>query len=179
MQFDYDEDTGRIQYRKLSNKARRASSEAGHVADVGGALYRVVAVEYPSGKSRQVYAHRVIWKLMTAQEPPREIDHINGNTQDNRWANMRDGSGGANSKNRAMPKNNTSGACGVVWDKATGFWVARMGLGGVQRTLGYFENKEDAARAARSERLKNGFTERHGLPKSGLDKPQTLEDTLV
>ena len=34
-------------------------------------------------------AHRIIWKWMTGDDPPQLIDHINHDTHDNRWENLR------------------------------------------------------------------------------------------
>ena len=36
-------------------------------------------------------AHRVIWKLMTGQEPPDELDHAKGQKANNRWRHLRRG----------------------------------------------------------------------------------------
>lgn len=161
-QFVYDEDSGVIQYRKLSTKARRSRNEAGYVTEFENAPYRMVLVEYPSGQTRQIFAHRVIWKLMTAEEPPEEVDHINGDTLNNRWANLRDGSGVVNRRNRALHKNNTSGYCGVSWNSSKHLWYARAGVDGKEISLGLFKSKAEANKAAREFRLKNGFTDRHG-----------------
>lgn len=161
-QFIYDADTGRIQYRKRVNKKRRVRDEAGNLFTLGAGTYRMVLAEYPVGPAKRVFAHRVIWRLMTADEPPEQIDHFNGNTLDNRWDNLRDGSDGVNSRNRALHKNNTSGWCGVTWDAKRRKWVARMGLNGETFHLGVFSDKEEAGKVAHDARIKHGFSERHG-----------------
>lgn len=35
-----------------------------------------------------IYAHRLIWELMTGAPPAGQIRHINGNRSDNRWDNL-------------------------------------------------------------------------------------------
>ncbi len=34
------------------------------------------------------YVHRIIWKLVYGEDPEDEIDHINGNREDNRLSNL-------------------------------------------------------------------------------------------
>lgn len=34
------------------------------------------------------YAHRIIWRIMTGYDPSGAVQHINGDTSDNRWENL-------------------------------------------------------------------------------------------
>lgn len=93
-------------------------------------------------------AHRVIWKMQTGSDPTAQIDHINGNREDNRWCNLREAEAWQNQGNR---KKN---ACarysqyrGVCVAKGTGLWTAAINLNGKQNHLGSFQSEEDAARA--------------------------------
>ena len=73
---------------------------------------------------RMYLAHRLAWFYMTGAWPEHNLDHINRNRADNRWANLRLAPGTLNENNRSTPHNNTSGAMGVN-KNAKGLWVAR------------------------------------------------------
>lgn len=87
-------------------------------------------------------AHRIIWKLMTNEEPPATIDHINGGRIDNRWINLRAATMFEQSGNQRLHVNNTSGYRGVSPHKS-GKWVAHI----AKRYLGCFDTREEAATA--------------------------------
>lgn len=73
------------------------------------------------------------------------IDHLNGDTLDNRKENLRACTNSQNTKNRGKQKNNTSGYKGVfAWGNR---WRAKIQSDGVVIHLGAFDIKEDAARA--------------------------------
>lgn len=97
----------------------------------------------PPPKSRtRVLMHRAILDVPLGKF----VDHINGNTLDNRRENLRLATNQQNQINSKMRKNNTSGFKGVSWCKKTGKWRARIRHEGVQKLLGFFDNKEDAAK---------------------------------
>lgn len=91
-------------------------------------------------------AHRLAWMLMTGEYPNGEIDHINGDVTDNRWANLRLVSHAENCQNITRPsKRNITGLLGVSpWRYG---WKARISVSGKQYHLGLFKSPEDAHNA--------------------------------
>jgi hypothetical protein len=75
-----------------------------------------------------------------------EVDHINGDTLDNRKCNLRICSRSENLRNASLSGDSTSGFKGV-WKKQTGRrqWVAAIYKEGKNRFLGSFASKEEAA----------------------------------
>lgn len=95
-------------------------------------------------------AHRLAWMLHYGVRPAGVIDHINGRTDDNRIANLRDVTQVENSRNACLASNNTSGVNGVSWSRQKGKWAAYISHDGRQVHLGLFQTKAGAlaARAA-------------------------------
>ena len=81
------------------------------------------------------------------------VDHINGDTLDNRRANLRITDHAGNARNTRSSKNQKRGGFkGVGWSKSRGVWIARIGLartsaGSQTQYLGGFADALDAARA--------------------------------
>ena len=107
----------------------------------------------------QFMAHRVIWKMMTGEEPL-EVDHENGKRADNRWKNLRSVGRVGNCRNTAIQKNNTSGQIGV--SPFRGRWRATICENGRQRHIGVFEKLGDACRARKAEERRIGYHPNHG-----------------
>lgn len=84
--------------------------------------------------------------LVCNPPPGLEVDHINRNGLDNRRSNLRPATHAENTRN-VFFGNNTSGYKGVAWDIQSQAWQASICADGLQRTLGRYESKEDAARA--------------------------------
>lgn len=89
--------------------------------------------------------HRFILKAKKNQE----VDHINGNTLDNRKENLRICDSSQNKANSVISSRNTSGYKGVYRSKTNKHkkWIANIKAYGVVYRLGYFHKKEDAAKA--------------------------------
>jgi hypothetical protein len=72
------------------------------------------------------------------------VDHINGDTLDNRPENLRICSHAENMRNRKIHKNNRSGFKGVYFAKDRNKWRAQIRSAGKKFTLGYFSSPEAA-----------------------------------
>ena len=91
--------------------------------------------------------HRLIF-LLEYGYLPKEIDHINGDRQDNRIENLREVTRSQNQFNKTMCKNNTSGTRGVSWHQKSGSWVVRVCANGKSKSIGYFKDLELAGLVA-------------------------------
>lgn len=84
-----------------------------------------------------------------------EIDHINGDSLDNRKINLRIVTHAENIRNqRKLPKNNTSGHMGVYWSPRNKNWIARIKTNNKTIHLGCFQNIEDAIEARKKGEIK-------------------------
>ena len=75
------------------------------------------------------------------------VDHINGDTLDNRRINLRLCTNAENLSNRGKPRNNTSGYKGVVYDKRRNKWYAYIGCESKGFRSKDFDSRKDAAQA--------------------------------
>lgn len=139
--FAYDLATGLLTTR-VATKMRPAGSEAGHITPGG---YRRVIL---AGDDRFM-AHRVIWKMMTGQEPPEFVDHIDGNRLNDAWANLREADEVTNARNVAAHKRNKLGVEGVSVCAKTGKYLAFIREDGRNRQIGRFATVGAAAAAYR------------------------------
>lgn len=90
-----------------------------------------------------VFMHQVILNCY----PPKEVDHKNHNTLDNRKQNLRKASHSQNQSNAGIRHNNTSGFKGVNWHKRYRKWDARISHKGRSIFIGSFISAKQAARA--------------------------------
>lgn len=84
------------------------------------------------------------------------IDHINGNTLDNRKSNLRVVTKGQNSQNlKNERKNSVSGVRGVNWHKTNKRWTANVRINGKRIYLGSYKAIEEAKKVVIEYRKKN------------------------
>jgi len=116
------------------------------------------------GLTRYLPAHRVAWLLSYGEEPPKSIDHIDGDTSNNRLINLRDGDV-INQRNARMRSDNTSGITGVYWDGWHRKWRASIRVSGKRIRLGSYaeEDLDLAAMEVMEARIEAGFSNRHGF----------------
>lgn len=136
--YVYDEPTGRL-IDRIGSKRRLAGSPIGFVTPSG-----YLRMDMPEGR---FLVHRVIWKIVTGDEPPYIIDHRDGDTLNNRFGNMREASDQQNAAN-AKPRINASSALkGVRFCSFTGRWAAAISAHGKSHWLGRFDSETEAHRA--------------------------------
>lgn len=153
--FDYDPEVGDL-IRKVRTSSRRNKGEVAGYHHPNGYIY----IKIDSGK---YLIHRVIFIHVTGSLPVNEVDHINGKKDDNRWCNLRDVTKAENLKNKKLHKNNTSGVCGVGYDKGQKAFRARISDGKRKDVhIGYFKNFDDAVKARRNAEESNGYHKNHG-----------------
>jgi len=132
---------GKLYWKKVahSNKQYLVGQEVGCIHSTG---YRHV-----TWMNKPHKVHRLIF-LLEYGYLPKEIDHINGDRQDNRIENLREVTRSQNQFNKTMCKNNTSGTRGVSWHQKSGSWVVRVCANGKSKSIGYFKDLELAGLVA-------------------------------
>lgn len=96
---------------------------------------------------KKLRASRVAFAIMTGEFPSEEIDHVNLNTEDDSWENLRHATRSQNAANRRRQSNNVSGFKGVDFHRQRGKWRATLTINRKQKHLGYFGSPEAAAEA--------------------------------
>jgi hypothetical protein len=138
--FDYVD--GQLVAKTDSNKRK-----------AGNALRSITGKGYLSGRinGRTYRVHRLVFLYFHGFMPP-QIDHIDGNRQNNQIENLRKATSAQNNQNRVA-----TGATkikGVVWHKQSKKWVASICINRKSVHLGSFEKIEDAAKVATDARKK-------------------------
>ena len=106
--------------------------------------------------------HRAIWAIFYGTWPD-IIDHLNGDTTDNRLDNLAITTAAGNSRNKSISKANTSGVLGVSWCERMGKWKAYIKNGdGKNVHLGYFTTLHGAETARKAANQTYGYSENHG-----------------
>lgn len=126
----YDCDTGKF--------ARRGSGRV--VGSRHSKGYVVISVF-----NLRIYAHRLAWLYVTGEWPAEQIDHINGDRSDNRFANIRLATQSENQSNMGAKKHNQIGLKGVT--KVNRRYRAEIRKDKRRYHLGYFNTAEEASDA--------------------------------
>jgi len=109
----------------------------------------------------RIRAHRAAWAIHFGEMPSSEIDHRDGNPENNRIKNLRLSNRVQQNRNQRRRKNNTSGQMGV-YQHSKGGWVAQINNGSGMVYLGYFKDKASAIARRKQAELDLGYSERHG-----------------
>ena len=144
--LSYDPETGVFTWKVSLNWRIKIGTVAGGINDGGYRRIQIERIKYG--------AHRLAWLYVYGYIPVKEIDHRDGNTDNNKINNLRVAKHAENGQNRKLGKNNTSGYLGVYWFKHQKKWCSLIVIDGKTVFLGYFNNKKDASNAYLSAKKK-------------------------
>jgi hypothetical protein len=112
-------------------------------------------------------AHRVIWKMVHDEEPE-NVDHENGQRDDNRLTNLRGTDPLGNARNASKRSDNRSGVTGVCFKSRERKWQAYINVDGKPRTIGTYQSFDEAVAARKQAAESNGY-HNHGRADMGDD----------
>lgn len=133
--LDYDMVSGLFTWKYPINNRIKVGDVAGYVCQ---GYWRI------SVDGETYLGHRLAWLYVKGEWPEVHIDHDDTNRSNNAFKNLREATVSQNHFNIGITASNTSGYKGVSWFKKTRKWRARITVNKKERTLGYFDMKEEA-----------------------------------
>lgn len=160
--LSYDKTTGQLLWKEREALSRHDKSWNTRYAN-RPAFTTVGDDNYLRGRisGRDLLAHRVIWKMVTGEDPD-EVDHLNGDRTDNRWLNLRSVPRYLNMRNQKRRSDNTSGHTGVFWDRKLCRWRATIRDQGKTKHLGLFDDIYSAVEARKQAQSELNYHKNHG-----------------
>lgn len=171
--LSYDEDTGELSWKNRAPSSfegdefnRTKSANRWNAIYAGKPAGGCKDGDYPRLMLDRLHhlSHRVIWKMKTGEEPI-QIDHIDGDTRNNRFENLRSVTGAVNMRNKALYANSTTGFTGVEYHPRDKVYRAKIGVNGKQIQLGSFKTIEEAIACRIGGQTLADYHENHGRPK--------------
>ena len=146
----YDPETGEWSWRVLPR--RRKPDGLPGTAHADG--YWTITID-----KKRYLSHRLAWLYITGGWPPADIDHIDGDRSNCRWANLRAVDRQQNLQNqRRASKNNKSGVLGAYWNGRR--WISTICHNRKTYYVGQFLTAEEAHAAylAKKREIHHGCT---------------------
>ena len=135
----YDARTGRIYWRRNGGRAR-TGKRAGTVSGRGYRYVQIDGIKYAE--------HRIIWLIVKGRWPSKHLDHIDTDSINNKFGNLRQAGGTQNQANTRRRSDNLSGIKGVYWNPSRHKWQVQIQVGRRKRFLGRFAKHEKKKAAA-------------------------------
>ena len=138
-------ETGKFFWKVRLSPKCDLEKEAGNVSKRKGSLtYRRITID-----NVEYRAHRLAWLWVYGVWPPEHVDHIDGDSLNNKISNLRHAINAENGRNRGAQRNNKIGIKGVSWNVGKEKWQAKIQHNGVGKHLGYYVTPEEARDAYR------------------------------
>ena len=129
--LNYDKDSG------IFTWVKRNGNVAGNI---DSSLYCRINI-----KGIKYSAHRLAWLYVYGEWPKNQIDHINGNKNDNMISNLRDVTHSENQRNQY--KHRLGKLHGCHYCKREEKWVSEIRINNKTKHIGYFNTELDAHNA--------------------------------
>jgi hypothetical protein len=142
--FEYKDGVLYWKERPKFSRKPKGDMEAGTVSGHG---YKKIGIN-----QKRFYVHQVIF-LMQHGYIPELVDHIDGNTNNNKIDNLRASNKSFNACNSKARRDNTSGHKGVIWHKGAKKWMCQLVSNKKQIYLGVYEDFEFACLVANEARV--------------------------
>lgn len=163
--LDYNPDTGVFKW-----KSRDASTKGGRIfnakfagKEAGGRVKgRDVGYLRIRIKGIMIKAHRLAFICMGEDWPDSDVDHIDGNINNNRWNNLRRVDRKGNGRNQKLYRTNKSGVPGVYWNKSKSKYDVQIGSGKYREYIGCSKDFNDAVKMRKKKEMEIGYHENHG-----------------
>ena len=146
----------------MKTAALTVTDVTGVVLSDGSVAIIDAADEHHALRARRWYAHKhgyayrpgvagesvtYLHRLIAGAGEGEHVDHTNGDSRDNRRANLRLATVSQNMSNARKRSDNRSGFKGVSWHAGGQKWQASIQIGGKSRGLGLFVEPRSAAHA--------------------------------
>lgn len=133
-----DQLVSEFDYRDGDIIRRKDNKHMGCKSNSGNKIYIKIWAD-----GRLYFAHQLVF-LWHHGYVPDVIDHIDGDSLNNRIENLRAVTRSQNAQNCSKRPKNTSGYKGVYWRKKEQVWSAQITVDYKCKNLGRFETKEEA-----------------------------------
>lgn len=139
--LSYNAETGLFTWISAPARGRSYAGQVAGTAHPCG--YWLIGI---SGK--RYLAHRLAWLFMTGGMPADQIDHKDGDRNNNRFANLRAATNSQNGVNSRA--SGQIGIRGVYVHKPSGRYRVQLGKDGKKKHVGYYDTLDEAKLAATS-----------------------------
>ncbi|WP_186211268.1 HNH endonuclease signature motif containing protein [Burkholderia gladioli] len=146
--FSIDEETGRLFWKVASkHNPSRLGREAGVChRNRGEKRYWVIKID-----GHGVNRSRIVFAMVNGRWPDPCVDHINGDSLDDRPCNLREATQQQNNWNIKRRKKKSSLPMGVAINRC-GRFVAQIGYSGHRKSIGSFATEAEASAAYQQKR---------------------------